>query len=175
MLTIASWTAPVFSSADNSSIDVTATLSDGSVHPYTARAADPVSAALFASIVEAGGVAAYVAPTLSLSQQAKAAIQAGVTVTSTATPPLNGTYACDPATQANLSSMYNLIQRAGGAAFPAGLTALPWADAGGAIHTFTAVSDFLNFETAIGDYVLKLQLIIATNSGTLPSPAITIP
>jgi hypothetical protein len=109
------------------------------------------------------------APVLTLAQQAAVAIAAGVTITSTATPAINGVYACDTAAQGNLNSTYNLIQRAGGSAFPAGLAALPWPTAAGVV-SFTRPSDFLNVATAIGDYVLAVTLVQITGTGTLPPP-----
>jgi hypothetical protein len=108
-----------------------------------------------------------------LAQQAASALSAGLAITSTGTPALNGTYACNPAMQQNMASMYNLIQRAGGNAFPGGLTSLPWPVAGGTV-TFNSVAEFLAMETAVGDYVMQLNLIITTNSGTLPPPTTTI-
>lgn len=141
---------------------------------------DPTQTALIAAAVaakwpEVTGSWPPPAPAPTLAQQAQTALGAGLTVTSTATPAISGTYACDAATQSKLASLYNLIQRAGGAAFPAGMTALPWPDMRGAVHSFTAVSDFLNLETAIGNYVLALDLIVTTNSGTLPAASVTIP
>lgn len=114
------------------------------------------------------------APVLTLAQQAAAAIAAGVTITSTATPAISGVYACDVTTQGHLNSTYNLIQRAGGTTFPAGLAALPWPTASGVV-SFTRPSDFLNVATAIGDYVLAVTLVQITGAGTLPSASITIP
>jgi hypothetical protein len=127
--------------------------------------------------VSAGALVAYVppTPTLTLAQQAAAALNAGLTITSTSTPTLNGTYNVDAVAQANINSMYNLIQRAGGSAFPGGLTEMPWADINGTVHTFASVGDFLAFETAVGDYVLALNLIAITNTGTMPAASATIP
>jgi hypothetical protein len=128
--------------------------------------------------VAAGALMAYTPPAPpppTLAQQAVAMIAAGLTITSTATPALNGTYGCDAAAQQNIGNMYNLIQRAGGNAFPGGLTSLPWADKSGTPHIFESVSDFLAFETAIGDFVLQCQLVAVTNAGTLPAATATIP
>ena len=108
------------------------------------------------------------------AQLAQTAIAAGVQITSTSTPALNGTYACDDAAQARINRVYALIQRGGGAVFPAGLTSLPWPDESGALHTFTGVAEFLAFETAVGNYVLALDMIQAANSGTLPSSTVNI-
>lgn len=124
-----------------------------------------------------GGVFSAPAPPAppTLAQQAAAAIAAGCAIVSTATPVLSGTYACDDAAQGRINRVYSLIQRAGGNAFPAGMTMLPWPDVSGAIHTFSSVAEFLAFETAVGGYVLALDMIIATGSGTLPTQPVTIP
>jgi hypothetical protein len=114
-------------------------------------------------------------PAPTLAQQASAMLGMGCQIVSACTPALDGTYSCSPATQQNMSSLYNLIQRAGGAAFPAGLTALPFPDAAGGVHIFPTVAGFLAFETAIGNYVLALGLIEVTGTGTLPTQPVTIP
>ena len=138
---------------------------------WAARMANPSGWA-----VSNGALVAYTPPppVLTLAQQATAALGAGLTITSTNMPSLNGTYACDDAAQARINRVYALIQRVGGAAFPASMTSLPWPDKSGALHTFTSVAEFLAFETAIGDYVLALDMIQATNSGTLPSSTANI-
>lgn len=171
-----SFTNPAYVSADDSLVNVELVLTEGATAvPYTAGKNDAISAGLYAAIIAAGGIAPYAAPALTLAEQATAMLSAGVTISSTATPALNGTYAVGPNERSNLTSMYDLIQRAGGSAFPAGLSALPWPDSSGAVHIFAKVSDFLNFETAIGGWVLELQLVITTGAGTLPSSTVTIP
>ena len=107
------------------------------------------------------------------AQQAIAALAAGLTISSTSTPAINGTYATDDAEQARLNRVYSMIERAGGV-FPSGLTSMPWPLADGTVVEFPSVSVFLNVEQAIGEYVLALDLIRTTNSGTLPSASVTI-
>jgi len=118
---------------------------------------------------------AYTPPTpaLTLAQQAAAMLAAGCQIVSTSNAALSGTYACDEASQGRLNRMYSLISRNAGA-FPAGLTSLPWPDAFGGVHVFATAAEFLAFESAIGGFVLALDLIISTNAGTLPSLPITI-
>jgi len=138
---------------------------------WAARTANPSGWA-----VSGGALVSYTPPVVAptLAQQAAMALAAGLTITSTGTPALNGTYACDDAAQARINRVYALIQRGGGAVFPAGLTSLPWPDKSGALHTFTSVAEFLAFETAVGNYVLALDMIQAANSGTLPSSTVNI-
>jgi hypothetical protein len=102
---------------------------------------------------------------------------AGLAITSTSTPALDATYPCDPATQVKLGSMYSLIQRADSAAFPGGLTSLPWPTimpTGIGTVTFSSAAEFLAMETAVGAYVLALDLIIMTGAGTLSPTTATI-
>lgn len=129
--------------------------------------------------VSNGALIAYTPPipAPNLAQQAATALASGLAITSTSTPALNATYPCDTATQSNLNSMYALIQRAGGNAFPGGLTALPWptiTPTGPGTVTFNSATEFLAMETAVGDYVLVLNLIALTGTGTLPPATATI-
>lgn len=111
-------------------------------------------------------------PAPSLAQKAQAALNAGLTISSTSTPDIDGTYACDETAQGRFNRVYNLIQKAGGS-FPNKLTALPWPIEGGSV-TFNSVAEFLAVEQAVADYVLTLDLIITTGAGTLPADAVTI-
>ncbi|OYV47862.1 MAG: hypothetical protein B7Z77_11565, partial [Acidocella sp. 20-58-15] len=86
-----SFSNPVYAAADNSLIDVMAVLVEGMpAIPYTASKNDPATAAIYAEILAAGSVGAYVAPPApTLAQQAAALIAGGLTITSTSTPALN--------------------------------------------------------------------------------------
>ena len=96
-----------------------------------------------------------------------AALAAGVAVSSTATPALDGVYAIDAATQAKVQAVALYIQVNG--RFPAGVSALPWPDAGGTPHTFPTTAAFQAFATALGDYVTALSL------GQSPAQPVAIP
>lgn len=111
-------------------------------------------------------------PGPSVAQQAATMLQAGCQIASTATPALNGTYACDPAAQQKIQATALYIQVNG--KFPAGKTSMPWLDAGGAIHTFATTGEFLAFATAIGDYVTELEMVMLGQSTTLPTQPVTI-
>lgn len=141
---------------------------------WEARLANPSGWA-----VSNGALVAYTPPppVLTLAQQAATALSAGLAIISSGTPSINGTYAVDPASQSKMGLMYNLIQRAGGAAFPGGLTSLPWpvlVGGTGGVVMFNSVSEFLTVETILGDYVLALDLIVTTGAGSLPAASITI-
>lgn len=116
-------------------------------------------------------------PVLTIAQQAAVAVYRGLTIVSAKSPQINAVYACDPAAQQKLNSLFNLIQRNGGNTFPGGLSSLPYPDINGTPRVFTQVEDFLNVETQIGNYVLALYLIETANpeTGELPSNVADIP
>ena len=126
------------------------------------------------AVVPYAGQTIYVpaTPAPSLSQQAQAMLAAGLSITSTSTPALNGTYAADAITQSNV--MAEMVSLLANAAFTNGTTTLAWPDATGAPHNFTA-AQFKAFATAEGQFVGVLAPVIATNAGTLPSASATIP
>lgn len=111
-------------------------------------------------------------PAPTLAQQAQAALLAGVQVTSTSTPALNGTYNIDVSAQAKIAATSAYILRNG--SFYKGQTTLPWVDAAGAPHVFPSTTIFQDFATAVGDYVYELDMIVTSGTGTLPSSSITI-
>jgi len=79
-----------------------------------------------------------------------------VAVVSAGTTALSGTYAIDPDTRAEMAEIVTyIIQHS---AFPAGLSALPWADSSGAYHSFATPAAFVGFATAIADYVTAVRL-----------------
>lgn len=111
-------------------------------------------------------------PAPTLAQQAQAALLAGVSVTSTSTPALNGTYNIDVPAQAKIAATSAYILRNG--TFYKGQATLPWVDASGTPHVFPSTTIFEDFATKIGDYVYELDMIIASGAGTLPSPSVII-
>jgi hypothetical protein len=125
---------------------------------------------------ETAGVWTFTAPAgpapPTLAEQAVAAIDAGLAVTSTSTPALNGTYGVDPTAQGRIASVSTYILVNG--RFPGGVTAYPWLDVTGAAHVFPTTAAFQAFATALADYVAALDMIAATGSGSLPVAAVTI-
>jgi hypothetical protein len=112
-------------------------------------------------------------PAPTLAQQAQAALAAGVQITSTSTPGLNGVYACDPVSWAKVQGTSLYISVNG--KFPAGMASLPWADIAGTAHSFSTTAEFQAFATAIGDYVTELQMAVIGQATTLPAQPVTIP
>jgi hypothetical protein len=111
-------------------------------------------------------------PAPTLAQQAQAALWAGVAITSTSTPALNGTYAIDPSSQMKINSMALFV--AVNQKFPGGATSYPWLTMSGTANTFPSITEFDAFATAVADYVAQLDMIIATGTGTLPASSVTI-
>lgn len=103
-------------------------------------------------------------------------IGAGVTITSTGTPALNGTYAVDDQTQLKIIGL--LARIANGLGFPPGNSAtLDYGDVQGNVHTFTETA-FKNLAVALGDFVLAatgvLQSRLNGGNDAWPSPNVTI-
>jgi hypothetical protein len=83
-----------------------------------------------------------------------AAAPVGITIASTATPSLNGTYAIDDAAAAVISSIYAGIK--GGDGLPGSGSTFNYADMGGEMHAF-GETDFVNFAKAARDYRYALS------------------
>jgi hypothetical protein len=124
--------------------------------------------------VSSGTLVAYTppAPVLTLAQQAQVALGAGVAVTSTGTPALNGTYPIDPLTQGRIASVSTYILVNG--KFPGSATTYAWVDVAGAAHVFPSTAAFQAFATAIADHVSILEQIVFTGTGTLPVATVAI-
>jgi hypothetical protein len=100
-------------------------------------------------------------------------IAGGLTVTSTATPALNGVYPIDAQTQVDISTEAAFISTFG--EFTSGGTSnLPWTLANGALVTFPTTAEFLSFAKAAGQTVAAAKLAAAQGS-PMPSSSIAIP
>jgi len=144
---------------------------DGAVIPVDPRNAD------YQRVIASGvTISAYVAPTLTLAQQAQAALAAcSFTITSTGTPALSASYPCDAATQSKLGAVVTTITATGG--FPGGAQTYPMKDSAGAWHSLTP-TQYVQIAGEIAAYVGALDLIADGNPGgatALPNNAGTIP
>ncbi|HEY1857590.1 hypothetical protein [Acidocella sp.] len=131
------------------------------------------------SATETSGVwsfAAPVAPTPTLGQAATALVAAGLTVTSTSTPALNGVYNVqsgvafgqqDIATEAQFISTFSEFTNGTS-------TALEWPLLNGTVVTFTTTTAFLNFAKVVAQFIAAVKSAMAM-SGTLPAASVTIP
>lgn len=110
-----------------------------------------------------------------LAQWAPAAQSAGVQVTSTGTPALNGTYDIDDKSVAYITALSTGI--AAGKPLPGGGTTFNYPDASNVMRAFSS-ADFLNFAAAVEGFIYNFEqsLLILLNGGsaTMPTPALTI-
>lgn len=120
--------------------------------------------------VAAGNVVAP-APSPTISQQAGAQLAAGVTITSTSTPELDGTYSCDASATSQIQA--EIVSLLLNGTFTNGTAAMTWYDKAGAPHSFS-VAEFKAFATSVAAYVGTLAAIAASNARTLPSSVVTI-
>lgn len=109
-------------------------------------------------------------PSPTLAQQAQNALFAGLSVTSTAHPAINGTYAVDGSVRATLALIGWYVEKNG--ALPS--DPFEWVDISGTPHAFPDAATFDAFASAVARYATVLDLIAATNSGTLPDASVTI-
>lgn len=140
----------------------------------------PVNDQTYVAWLSSGGLPTKIANATELAQvllqQWAPLVQAGgVQVTSTGTPALNGTYAVDAVSQAQITSLSTGI--AAGKPLPGGGSTFNYSDITGGQHAFNS-TNFLDFAAAIEGYIYNFnQALIASVSGTptaLPSTALTI-
>lgn len=123
--------------------------------------------------VEGEQIVAVTPPAPTLAQQALALIAGGMTITSTDTPALNGTYSANASAQSNIQAVQIYIQANG--KFPGSSGTYAWLDTSGTPHVFPSISEFTAFATAIADFVADCTMIALTGEGTLPVASATIP
>lgn len=113
----------------------------------------------------------FINPAQTLAENAVAALGSGLTIASTATPSLNGTYAIDQLSQMDIIAIETSLNA--GKGFPGGATTFDYADMAGTFHSFTQ-ANFTDFAAAVRDYVYALKSVIASVSTTLPASTATI-
>lgn len=118
-----------------------------------------------------GAFAAPVAPTPTLAQQAGSLLGSGLTIASTSTPALDGTYATTSDSQQHIQAEVTAILLNG--TFADGSTSLAWLDVAGDSHTFD-VAQFKAFATAVAAFVSGCLRCVNGQSTTLPSASATI-
>lgn len=118
-------------------------------------------------------------PVLTPAQQAvvdaQNAISAGINLTSTATPSLNGTYGVGASNQLEINGLVTGIMVTG--TFPNNSTTYLLHDKAGNAHTFPDVATFKNFAVAVLNFVAPISQYAASGGavGSIPSNNITIP
>ena len=144
--------------------------------------------------LQAGGVYFAAAPTTAqlqaafpgydaavAAQQAQAtyaaAMAAGLTINSTGTPAVNGTYALDQAQQEVITEVTDYIAKNN--AFPGGLATVMLRTAAGGVIAVSTIALWYEISTAIADFIAKADNALITAQGgsnpTWPSASVTIP
>lgn len=112
-------------------------------------------------------------PGPTLAVQAAQLLATGLAVTSTATPVLDGTYAVDDTSRADVVAIETSLN-AGKGFPPSGADSFLYPDKAGFFHTFNA-TDFTNLAAAMRDFVYACKAVIGGASETLPPGTATIP
>jgi hypothetical protein len=106
-----------------------------------------------------------------LVQTAQTALATGLSIVSTNTAALNGTYAVDPLSQMDIIAVETSLNA--GKGFPGSVTTFSYPDVTGIMHAFTE-ANFTDLAAAVRDYVYALKSVIAGASTTLPATSTTI-
>ncbi len=140
---------------------------------YSFKTAAGVALTLPTTLVPYAVPPPVVNPLVAAAAQVAAALAAGLTITSTATPAVNGTYPIDPSTQDHIQAEVVSILLNG--AFADGTASVVWLDTADAPHTFPSVATFKNFAAAVASYVAALFKFGNGTLTTLPPATATIP
>ncbi len=112
-----------------------------------------------------------------LVQQASALIAAGLTITSTSTPEINGTYTVASGVsfgREDIGTETQFISTFG--EFTNGTTELEWPLIDGKTFVkFPDTTDFMNFAKAAAQFYAACKAVMAVGTGTLPSDSVVIP
>lgn len=87
------------------------------------------------------------------------AVTAGVQITSTGTPSLNGTYALDINSRSNITAEQVYIATT--SKFTNGGSTRQWPDISGAFHAFPSTTEFTDFAEAVAQYYDSLATAVA--------------
>ncbi len=110
-------------------------------------------------------------PAQQLAADAALLLSGTVTVTSTSTPALDGSYSITAQDQQHIAAEVQSLMLNG--TFADGTASVQWPDATGALHTFDA-AQFKAFATAVGGFVAACIKCRIGTSTTLPSASVTI-
>lgn len=110
-------------------------------------------------------------PAPTLAQQASAMIGTGLTITSTSTPALDGTYSVGATAQQQINAEVTSILL--NDTFADGSSTIEWLDVTGASHAFT-IAQFKTLATAIAAFVSACVKVMNGQVMTLPATTATI-
>jgi len=114
---------------------------------------------------------AFLNPPETTAQKAASLLASGLKITSTGTPALNATYACDALSQADIVAIETSLNA--GKGFPGGATTFSYPDNTGAMHGFSE-SAFTDFAAAIRDYVYGCKAYSAGQTMVPPTATAAI-
>ena len=97
-----------------------------------------------------------------------------ITITSSSTPSLNGTYACDAATVSSIQKQMTALLNSSFTTFYGGSNTISWPDASGTQHVFTP-SQFKAFSVEVSNYLNALYTAAGQIAASMPAPSATIP
>jgi hypothetical protein len=103
---------------------------------------------------------------------ADTALSAGITVTSTTQPLIDGVYSLSQSARNNINSIENFILKHG--KFPGTASVLNYPDKLGVMHAFYEVQTFSDFATAITNYVTDLNSYAHGFIPALPESTVVI-
>ena len=152
--------------SDSSATNVVSVFScaqDATVYPNQAEVSDNDARYL-----------AYMSPAPTAAQLGQSALYAGLTVSSTGTPSINGTYSCDDASTSNFAKVEGYVTRNN--TFPGPSSTQPWVLKNGSVVVIPNTAVFNALATAIANYAALISVYIYSNgaSGSLPASSITI-
>jgi hypothetical protein len=113
----------------------------------------------------------FISPAPTPASKAAEAMAAGLTITSTSTPAIDGTFTVDQVSQMDIIAIETSLNA--GKGFPGGAATFNYADVSGVMHSFTE-ANFTDFAAAVRDYVYALKSVIAGASTTIPPATATI-
>lgn len=157
------------------------TVTSGSGNVWTIAGDDGTSATITASsqseaLTRANSMAPadYVppSPTLTLVEQAEACLACGLMIMSTGTPAIDGTYACDKASQGTIGLVVASINA--GQGFPGGGSTFNFSLLDGSMVTFPSTALFIAVAVAIRDFVYAIDQVITGQSSSLPASSVEI-
>lgn len=114
---------------------------------------------------------AFINPTPTVAHQAAMLLSTGLSIVSTSTPAINGTYAVDQLSQMDVIAVETSLSA--GKGFPGGVTTFNYPDAAGTMHAFSE-TNFTNLAAAVRDFVYGCKSVIAAASTVLPASSTTI-
>jgi hypothetical protein len=109
-----------------------------------------------------------------LATEIQTVYSAGLTITSTSTPAVNGTYGVKTQDQQTINAVETFVLKNNTFPGSAG-TSLSYQDQSGAFHVFPSITVWSEFANAVANYIADLKMYAAGAAGSsLPANSVTI-